>query len=195
MHVGIFFDRDGTINEEVNYLASPDQLRLIPRAAQALRTINETGWKVFIISNQSGVARGFLTEEQVRIVNLHLLTMLEKEGGKVDDIFYCPHLPGSVNSKYNIVCDCRKPNIGMLLNAAKTYNIDLRRSFVIGDKVTDVETANNAGAGGILVKTGYGLKEMNLLLQNNVTSAYVADDVYDAVQFIKQNFLTLTALA
>jgi D-glycero-D-manno-heptose 1,7-bisphosphate phosphatase len=185
MHVGIFFDRDGTINEEVNYLSSPEQLKLIPRAIQAIQEANSTNCKVFIISNQAGVARGFMNEEQVQLVNQSLLQLLQQEECTIDKIYYCPHHPDYGESPYRANCECRKPNIGMLRQAAQEFQIDLALSFVVGDKLTDIQTANNAGATGILVKTGYGLKEMNLLPQNNVHPVYIAEDIYDAVQFIK----------
>jgi len=188
MRVAFFFDRDGTINEEVNYLSSPDQLRLLPRAAEALRIANSFGVYVFIISNQSGVARGLLTEQQVETVNQALLEMLKKEGVHVDGIYYCPHHPEYGEPKYRIPCDCRKPGIGMLNQAASAFPIDMKRSFVIGDKLIDVQTATNAGATGILVKTGYGKNEMNLLSAGDVTTNYIAEDSYDAVQYIKTHY-------
>ena len=187
MHVGIFFDRDGTINEEVNYLSSPEQLRLLPRATQAIQQANALDCKVFIISNQAGVARGFLTEQQVQSVNQYLLQLLREDNCTIDKVYFCPHHPEFGESPYKAHCECRKPKIGMLLQAAREFQIDLSNSFVIGDKLTDIQTANNAGAKGILVKTGYGNEEMNLLQQNNVSVAYIADDIYDAVQFIKNN--------
>jgi D-glycero-D-manno-heptose 1,7-bisphosphate phosphatase len=186
MHVGIFFDRDGTINEEVNYLSSPEQLKLIPRAIQAIQEANTTGSKVFIISNQAGVARGFMNEEQVQLVNKSLLQLLLQKDCTIDKLYYCPHHPDYGEPPYRADCECRKPKIGMLLQAALEFQIDLASSFVVGDKLTDIQTATNAGATGILVKTGYGLREMNLLRQNNVHPAYIADDIFDAVQFIKQ---------
>ncbi len=195
MHAGIFFDRDGTINEDVNYLSEPEQLRLLPRAAQAIREANELRFKVFIISNQSGVARGMMTENQVDIVNKALLQLLADEGATIDGIYYCPHHPDTGFAPYLLDCECRKPHTGMLLQAVKQFDIDLTHSFVIGDKISDIQTANNAGASGILVKTGYGNKEMNLLKENNVTTAYIAEDCYDAVQYIKHNFRTISSLS
>jgi D-glycero-D-manno-heptose 1,7-bisphosphate phosphatase len=187
MHAGIFYDRDGTINEERNYLSSPDQLHLFPKAAQALIEAQALGYKNIIISNQSGVARGYITEEQVRIVHEALLHLLKNEGATVDAIYYCPHHPETGNPPYRKECECRKPKIGMLLQAARELSLDLRQSFVIGDKLTDIQTAINAGAQGILVKTGYGSQEMNLLQSNNVTTTYIAENVYDAIQFIKKS--------
>ncbi len=194
MRAGIFFDRDGTINEEVNYLSNPEQLRLLPRAVQAIREANDLGFKVFIISNQSGVARGIITEEQVQAVNTALVQLLNKNGCTIDGVFYCPHHPNIGIAPYIRNCDCRKPNIGMLLQAVNQFNVDLKHSFVIGDKMSDIQTANNAGTSGILVKTGYGSQEMNLLQENNVTTAYIAEDCYDAVQYIKQNFRSISSL-
>ncbi|TAK55965.1 MAG: HAD-IIIA family hydrolase [Bacteroidetes bacterium] len=188
MRGGIFFDRDGTINEEVSYLSSPEQLRLIPRSAQAIHDARAAGFFVFIISNQAGVARGYLTEEGVEQINSSLLRMLQAEHATIDGIYYCPHHPELGEAPYRLDCDCRKPHIGMMLQAQREFGVDFSRSFVIGDKVSDIATANNAGAKGILVKTGYGREAMNLLSAKNVTPAYIAEDAFDAVQFITRNY-------
>jgi D-glycero-D-manno-heptose 1,7-bisphosphate phosphatase len=113
-HVGIFFDRDGTINTEVDFLRRPDELELIPKAAQAIREANSLGLKVFVITNQSGVARGLLTEADLGTVHDRLHTLLNSQGVRIDAIYYCPHHLDFEKPPYNILCDCRKPDIGML---------------------------------------------------------------------------------
>ncbi|MFI5251371.1 MAG: D-glycero-alpha-D-manno-heptose-1,7-bisphosphate 7-phosphatase [Bacteroidota bacterium] len=186
MHIGLFLDRDGTINEEVEYLSSSHQVRLIPRAAEAIHEANKLGFKVIGISNQSGVARGMFTEDDVKIVNTTLRTLLEKENAHLDAMYYCPHYPKGERSPYNIECECRKPKIGMLLRAQKEFQLDLTRSFVIGDKISDIQTGNNAGAVSILVLTGYGKNQVNLLTGLNGHAEYIATDLMDALNHIKQ---------
>jgi D-glycero-D-manno-heptose 1,7-bisphosphate phosphatase len=186
MHIGLFLDRDGTINEEVDYLSSPHQVRLIPRAAQAIREANNLGITVIIVSNQSGIARGIFTEHDLKEVNTTLHDMLEREHAHIDAHYYCPHLPEGTISQYNIDCGCRKPNTGMLERAQKEFNIDLAKSFVIGDKISDIQTGNNAGSRSILVLTGHGKDQVNLVREQNVSVEYIANDLYDAVQHIKK---------
>jgi D-glycero-D-manno-heptose 1,7-bisphosphate phosphatase len=148
----IFIDRDGTINEEVNYLDHPDRLRLLPRSVEAIKKINQQGIKTIVITNQSGIARGYFTEKSLHEIHQKLKDLLAQAGARIDDIYFCPHHPDDA-------CDCRKPATGMLKAAAGEHAVDLRRSFVIGDKLTDVELAHRVGAKGILVLTGYGHKQ------------------------------------
>ena len=186
MHIGLFLDRDGTINEEVDYLSSPHQVRLIPRAAQAIREANTLGITVIIVSNQSGIARGIFTEHDLKEVNTTLHDMLEREHAHIDAHYYCPHLPEGTISPYNIDCGCRKLNTGMLERAQKEFNIDLAKSFVIGDKISDIQTGNNAESQSILILTGHGKDQVNLVQKQNVSVEYIANDLYDAVQHIKK---------
>lgn len=186
MHIGIFLDRDGTINEEVNYLSSPVKLRLIPGSADAIREANDLGIKVFIVTNQSGIARGILTEDRLKEVHDRLLSLLRKEEAHINAIYYCPHHPDHGDARYRKRCSCRKPKIGMLERAAKEFDVDLSKSFVIGDRMIDVQTGNNAGAISILVLTGYGERERNLLPKNRVRAKIIADNLYDAMQHVKK---------
>jgi len=180
--VGIFLDRDGTVNHEVDFLTSPDNLSLLPDAARAIHEANTLGWKVFVITNQSGIARGLLTEPQLETIHNALRLHLRAENATLDAIYYCPHHPD-----FNQLCECRKPKTGMLLQAQQEFRIDLKRSYVIGDKMIDIETARNAGAYGILVLTGYGKTELELCRQNKLKIDFVAENLYDAIQYIKQN--------
>ncbi len=179
---GVFLDRDGTVNVEMEYLSSPSQLQLIPRSARAIQELNSLGLRVFIISNQSGVARGYFTEDRVKEVNAALLAMLKREGAIVDDVYYCPHLPGAPVREYAVECACRKPKPGMLLEAARKHDLRLDRSFVIGDRCIDVETGKAVGAGTVLVATGYGSAER---LRCGASADFCAADLYDAVQHVK----------
>lgn len=184
-NIAIFLDRDGTINEELEFISSPDDVKLIPRSADAIREANQLGLKVFVITNQSGIARGFIKEEELALVHNKLVELLNKEGAHIDAIYFCPHHPEYGEPPYKIECDCRKPNSGMLRQAEKEFNIDLNKSFVIGDRIIDVQTAHAVGATGILVLTGYGKNQIDEVLKNNIEIDYIAEDLYDAMQFIK----------
>jgi len=152
----VFLDRDGTINEEVGYLSKLEQLRLIPGAAQAIRRLNDAHYLVVLVTNQSGIARGYFSEEFVRETHELLKAMLAREGARIDAAYYCPHHPKAGDSSYTRMCECRKPGIGMIEQAVSDLRIDVRNSFVIGDKWSDVELGQRAGAHAILVGTGYG---------------------------------------
>jgi len=184
-NIGVFLDRDGTVNEEVDFLSSPDNLHLLPGSADAIRQANELGCKVFIITNQSGIARGLLTERRLAEIHQNLLQQLESHGARITAIYYCPHHPENGNPPYRVECECRKPNTGMLTRAAKDYTLNLKKSFVIGDKMIDIQTGNNVGATSILVLTGYGKQELELCRQKKVHIDYVASNLLDAVKYIQ----------
>jgi D-glycero-D-manno-heptose 1,7-bisphosphate phosphatase len=187
-NAAVFLDRDGTINEEAGYLDSLDKLKIIPCAYEAIRLINESGMKAVVISNQSGVARGLLTEEFVEKTNNHLQIILREQGVYINNFYYCPHHPTEGEEPYRQVCDCRKPAPGMLLAAARDLNIDLELSYMVGDRFLDMEAAKKAGVKGVLVKTGYG----NDLLQDDGPDKatpenkpdFVAADILEAVKWI-----------
>ena len=180
--VGVFFDRDGTINVDLDYLSDPEKLRLIPGAADAIKEANELGVRVFVITNQSGVARGLYTEQDVHTVHRRLQQVLRQAGARIDALFYCPHHPDYGNPPYRKECSCRKPKIGMLKEAEKSFGIDLKASFVVGDKCTDVETGKNAGCGTVLVLTGYGTAEA---AECGAKADHVARDIYEAWKHIR----------
>lgn len=159
----VFVDRDGTINEEVGYLDRLEKLRLIPGASEAIRMINEAGMKAVVVTNQSGVARGFYDEAFVGRTHTLLREMLWREGARLDGIYFCPHHPTAGLGKYLRVCDCRKPAPGMLLRAAEELGIDLSRSWLIGDTLNDIEAGAKAGVRSVLVRTGLGEGELRRL--------------------------------
>jgi D-glycero-D-manno-heptose 1,7-bisphosphate phosphatase len=161
MKRAVFIDRDGTINEEREYLYRTDDFAFIPGAPQAIRLLNEAGFLVIVVTNQSGVARGFYTEEDVHLLHSHITSHLERFGARVDAWFYCPHHPAGRGS-YALPCRCRKPLPGMFLEAAGRFDIDLESSIMIGDKLVDVEAGKAAGCRSILVRTGYGSEEEHM---------------------------------
>ncbi len=136
-----FLDRDGVLNVDNGYTFQPDDLTLMPTAAAAVRLLNDAGYYVFVVSNQSGVARGFFTEAAVKSFNTHLQEMLLREGARIDAFYYCPHHPDGVVKELAIQCRCRKPQPGMLEQAARDWPINLGGSFLIGDKDDDVAAA------------------------------------------------------
>ncbi len=141
---------------EKNYPSDPCQVTLEPGAAQAIKKMNQAGYKVIIISNQSGVARGYFSETQVNRINHRLKAILAHQGAHLDAIFYCPHHPQGTVAKYAHHCPCRKPQPGLLLTAAQQLSVDLAHSFMAGDRHSDLQAALNSGCRPILVRTGYG---------------------------------------
>lgn len=152
----VFIDRDGTLNEDIGYVSTPYELVLYPWAAEAVRLINESGLLTVVITNQSGIARGMYTEETLDAIHSRMIEELAREGARIDAVYYCPHHPEIGDVRYRIACECRKPRTGMLDKAVREHMIDLAQSFVIGDKASDIKLAENAGARGALVLTGYG---------------------------------------
>ncbi len=156
MTPAFFLDRDGTINEDTGYVSGPDELMIYPWTAEAIRLINDAGAKAIIITNQSGVARGFYSEETLAEIHARLKDELAREGAFLDGIYYCPHHPRVGDRRYRTRCECRKPATALLDQAAADHKIDVDRSWVIGDKASDIRMAAEAGARAALVLTGYG---------------------------------------
>jgi len=144
----VFLDRDGTINEEVGYLDRPEKLCLIPGAARAIRLINESGLKAIVVTNQSGVARGFFDEALVAAVHARLQEFLQAEGAWIDRFYYCPHHPTEGLGDYLRDCPCRKPAPGMLLRAAEELALSLDDSYITGDTLKDIEAQRGQGGAG-----------------------------------------------
>ena len=145
-----FLDRDGVVVEDVHFLTSPDQLTVLPGVAHALRLLQDRFF-IIVVTNQSGIARGFLAEEDLMTIHTELINLLTAEGVTVDALYFCPHLPEAALPAYRNTCTCRKPEPGMLLQAASDWGIDLLRSFMMGDAPRDMEAAHRAGVTGIMV--------------------------------------------
>jgi D-glycero-D-manno-heptose 1,7-bisphosphate phosphatase len=143
----VFLDRDGTLMEDVDYCGDPKDVRVFDGAGKALRKLKERGYKLVVITNQSGIARGYFTEEQYKIVEHEVAEQLGKD--LIDASYFCPHHP-------NDQCACRKPSAEMVVRAARDHALDLGLSFFVGDKMTDLEAGRNAGVKTVLVRTGYG---------------------------------------
>ena len=156
----VFIDRDGTISEEVGYVNHVSRYRVFPFAAEALRTLHEAGWLAILVTNQAGVARGYFAEELIGQVHARLAEELERDGARLDAVFYCPHHPSVGEPPYRLDCDCRKPKPGLIQGAAREFGLDLRRCWMVGDRYSDVELARNAGVRSAFVLTGYGRGEL-----------------------------------
>jgi len=185
MERAVFLDRDGVISEEVGYIADREHLRLIPQSAKAVKLINQSGLKIIAITNQSGVARGYFSEEMLGHIHRKMEKLLSDQGAFLDGIYYCPHHPEGTVEAYRVKCDCRKPATGLLIQAAQEHSIDVSSSYLVGDKRTDIECAHRAGAKGILVLTGYGKDELRKINRAALAQPhYIAADLLDAVQWI-----------
>lgn len=181
MNRAVFLDRDGTIIQENNYNYRKDQLRLISKAAGAIKLLNQKDFKTIIITNQAGVAKGYYSEKDTILFNQLMIKELESQNAKIDAIYCCYHHPEAKLVEYKIDCDCRKPKPGMLKKAEKELDIDIKRSYIIGDKKSDIDAGNSIGCRTILVLTGYGKDEIR---KYDIECDYIAKDLYDAVEIL-----------
>jgi len=176
----VFLDRDGTINKEIHHLRDVKQLRILPGAAHAIKQINRLGFLVIILTNQSVIGHGLSTEKKVDHIHAVLRGRLRRNGANIDAIYYCPHHPKAKLKKYRMYCSCRKPGIALIQEAAKTLKIDLKKSFMVGDKTGDILAGKRAKLKTILVQTGYAGKD-NV---HDVTPDFIAKNLAAAVKII-----------
>ena len=170
----VFLDRDGTIMEDANYVGRLDQVVLIPSAKQALRRLRDAGFKLFIVTNQSGVGRGYFPREAVEEIHAHLDEQFGPVGVSFDRYYVCPHHPEDN-------CDCRKSKPKFLQDAAAEYALDLRHCFMIGDRPSDIQCGINAGTKTVLVLTGVGQETLS---KGEVPASFVARDIAEAAEWI-----------
>jgi D-glycero-D-manno-heptose 1,7-bisphosphate phosphatase len=170
----VVLDRDGTIIDECSYLSDPDQVKLLPGAAEALRRLKGMGLGLAVVTNQSAVGRGLFSEQRLKEIHQRLGEILKSEGIQLDGLYYCPHKPEDE-------CWCRKPGIGLMKQASDELGFDLRRSFVIGDKMSDIEMGRHAGAVTFLVRTGYGTQAA---ADPAVAADHVVADLVEAAEKI-----------
>jgi len=149
-----FLDRDGVVNYDDGYMGTRDRIRWMPNAAQAIRRLNEAGYFVFLFTNQSGVARGFFSEDDLRLLHDWMRAELSAQGARIDDLRYCPHHPDGSVAGYLDPCECRKPGPGMILDLMQHWPVRRAGSFVIGDRESDIEAAEAAGLPGFLFAGG-----------------------------------------
>lgn len=177
----VFLDRDGTIIEDSGYISSPDQVKFIPGSIEAIKKLNEAGYKVVIISNQAGIARGLLSENMLQTIDKIIHRQVLSGGGHIDASYYCPHHPEHGVYPYKQICECRKPHTGLIKQAVREKNIELAGSFMIGDKSSDVETGKCAGIKTIFVRTGHGKNEEKGLKEK---PDHIADNLPAAVKWL-----------
>ncbi len=183
MQIGVFLDRDGTINEEMGYINHIDRFVLLPGAAAAIRRINESGLKAVVVTNQSGAARGYFPVEFIDQVHQKMNGLLNEQGAFLDGVYTCTH--GPAEKERSGSCDCRKPGIALMKQAADELKIDLQRSYVVGDRFKDIEMARNAGAKAVLVLTGYGKGELEFFgTRSKAQADFIAEDLLGAVDWI-----------
>ena len=175
----IFLDRDGTLIEDADYLRSPEQIRLLPGVTDGLRRLQEAGYALIVVSNQSGVARGMFSEGEVEAVHWTLMGLLSESEVRLDGIYYCPHHPDASDGTYGVVCRCRKPEPGMLEQAMREHDLEGEGSWTIGDSVRDLQAGKAVGARTILVRTGKPVPD-----PPPVEADYVEDGLSEAVERI-----------
>lgn len=181
----VFMDRDGTINEQMGHINHLSRFVLLPRIPEAIRLLNRAGFLAIIVSNQSGIAQGYAPLDLVHEVHRNLESSLRGNGAFLDGIFFCPHHPRGIVSGYAMECGCRKPKTGLIDQARKAFDIDMGRSYVVGDRCQDIQLAQRCGLEGILVKTGYGLGEVEYVLPGVPEKpVYIAEDLYGAACWI-----------
>ena len=181
----LFMDRDGTISEEVGYVNHPSRFRLFPYTAEAIKLLNQSGWLAIVVTNQAGVARGYFSEDIIVQIHEQVERELHDSSARLDAIYYCAHHPSVGEPPYRLDCDCRKPKTGLIDRAAADFEIDLERSWMVGDRYGDLELAGNAGLHAAFVLSGYGRGEWEYQRGSwKIQPELVAEDLLDAVQQI-----------
>ncbi len=178
-HIGVFVDRDGTLNEDHGYVTSPEELVLLPGIPQAMARLTALGVRVLLLTNQSAIGRNLISVNDLAKIHQKLLDLLRPDGGRIDKIYYCPHHPRDA-------CDCRKPNIAMIQEAAQEFSLDLSHSYLVGDKLSDLEAAYRAGVSGVLVMSSeYSQEAICARESGQFPIDYVAETFVQAVDWIE----------
>ncbi len=181
----VFLDRDGTINEQMGYINHISRFHLLPEAASAIKLLNDHDIPVVVVSNQSGLARGYFPKELVDTVHDKMNNLLAEQGAQVDGIYICPHHPEAKEEKYRQECNCRKPKTGMLQQAAEDLNLDPARSFLVGDRWSDIKCAAQAGCTPVLVLTGYGKGDYEYISPGQeIQPDFVGENLLEAAEWI-----------
>jgi D-glycero-D-manno-heptose 1,7-bisphosphate phosphatase len=181
----VFLDRDGTLISDVGYLSHPSQVRFFPKAAEALKLLRKKGFYLFVVTNQSGVARGYFQVSDVHRAHRRIQSLLRAKGARLDGFFYCPHYPRGKVKSFRRVCGCRKPQPGMVLQAARRFGVDLSRSYAVGDKRDDLLLAENAGLRrGLLARTGNGKRTEKEMTARERRKFPVVSNLYQAARWI-----------
>ncbi|TXT65287.1 MAG: D-glycero-beta-D-manno-heptose-1,7-bisphosphate 7-phosphatase [Promethearchaeota archaeon] len=178
MPSAIFLDRDGVINKEVNYLSDPNEFKLLDGTIEALRIFQKKGYLLIVITNQSGLARGYFSVETLNKIHDKMRRLLKEKGIRLDDIIYCPHHPDFTGE-----CECRKPKPGMILEAQESFNINIGSSYMVGDKLSDIEAGQLAGCKTVLLLTGHGLRERKKI--NQIKPDFIFNSLLDFAKSLR----------
>ncbi|MCJ7774579.1 MAG: D-glycero-beta-D-manno-heptose 1,7-bisphosphate 7-phosphatase [Desulfobacterales bacterium] len=175
----LFVDRDGVINKDSTaYIKSWSEFEFLPRSLEAMRRLRENGFDVILITNQSAINRNYFSKNDLEDIHARMKKVVTQHGGKIKGIFYCPHIPEDQ-------CDCRKPKPGLILQAQQKYQIDVKKTIMVGDSAKDIECARNAGCGGnILVRTGNGKTAEKILAKKGIFPGFIVKDLYEAASLI-----------
>ena len=181
----VFLDRDGTINEQMGYINHISRFQLLPGVIEAIKRLNEASVPVVVVTNQSGLARGYFPESLLVKVHEKMNRLLAEGGAHLDGIYICPHHPEGKLEEHRVTCQCRKPKPGLVLRAADELGLDPARSFVVGDRWSDLKTARNCGATPVLVLTGYGRGDLEYAGDaEEIQPSYIGSDLGEAVGWI-----------
>ncbi|MFC1724506.1 D-glycero-alpha-D-manno-heptose-1,7-bisphosphate 7-phosphatase [candidate division KSB1 bacterium] len=181
----VFFDRDGTLSEEVGYITDISMFSLYPYTSKVLKELAALDYKIFVVTNQAGVARGYFNTDMVEKVHELMKQKLVENGAFIDEIYYSPYYKKGRVQEYSIDSDCRKPNTGMIEKAAKKYNIDLKNSIMIGDKLSDIECGRRSGLKTILLLTGHGPVHRKMIEKEKIYPDFITDNLETALNIIK----------
>lgn len=182
----VFLDRDGTINKEVHHLSTVDQFALLPGSGEAVKRLNQAEMPVVVITNQSVVARGMVSLQDLTAINKAMTAQLADEEAYTDALYFCPHHPTAGSGPLTVSCGCRKPQPGMLLMAAEELNLALEHSFMVGDSYGDLAAGKAAGCRTVLVQTGHGAKTLKQLNGRTLQPDFIATDLLEATEWILQ---------
>ena len=175
MRKAVFLDRDGTLIKDIPYINDPKLVELLPYVIEGLKMLKNLGFILIIVTNQSGIKRGYFDEDTLQRIHHKILHLLKEKGIEIDAIYYCPCLPDEG-------CECRKPNPGMIVQATEEFNIDLKKSYIIGDSWMDIGAGKSVGCTSILL---FGReKDLSKLKKMNIAPDYIAKDFMDAVNYI-----------
>ena len=183
--ITVFLDRDGTVNHDSGYITSPTELVLLPGVVEGIARLKQGGSRVVLITNQSGIARGLFTEDDLSMIHRKLERELEMQGVSLDGIFFCSHHPDDA-------CQCRKPKPGLIQQAIQQLNLNVSRSYYVGDKVIDMKLANTVGSKAVLVMTsGFSQEAVQAIENHQIQVAFVASNFSEATTWILQDALKL----
>lgn len=180
----VFLDRDGTLNKDVGYPNSFEAIEVYPYSYEAIRRINKAGFLAVVVTNQSGIGRGLIDEERLKDIHQRMFDLFKENNAMLAGFYYCPHYINSINPEYRKDCACRKPNPGMALKAADELDIELNGSYMVGDKMEDIEFGLNIDATPVLLLTGHGQKTLQHLSEKSFRPAFVAKDLLEATDWI-----------